>query len=132
MEASKVCNVCVELHTGRCINETCICHAGFSGIACTDRLTTLIAQISKSQINIAVVIAGILGGALFAVIVSFVVFLIWKRRFKKKLFGMSQSTIATNLSSSIPVEVPALYNISSSRRTSSAPTTTYHLYEELL
>ncbi|CAF2759313.1 unnamed protein product [Rotaria sp. Silwood2] len=136
IKASEECDVCVELHTHRCINETCVCYAGFVGPTCADRVTTLVSELSTSQINIAAIVAGILGGALFAVIVSLVIFFIWKRRVKKKSVTLSSSIAATNLSSSsVPIVVPALYNISSSRRSSSvtsASTMTYHLYEELL
>ncbi|CAF3713128.1 unnamed protein product [Rotaria sp. Silwood1] len=134
-KTSELCEVCITLQTGKCINETCVCHPGFVGPVCADRVTTSVAQLSASQINISAVLAGILGGIFFGVIVSLMIFFIWKRRVKKKSFALSSSTIATNLSSSIPVVVPALYDISSSRRASSvtsAPTMTYHLYEELL
>jgi uncharacterized membrane protein YraQ (UPF0718 family) len=96
-----------------------------------DRITTS----STPQINIGAVIAGVLAGALFTLIIGLVVFFIWKRRTKKKsfTFSASNSTTAT-IPPSEPIVVPALYNLSLSQRDSnetSPETVTYHLYDEL-
>jgi len=92
-----------------------------------DRPTTA----ATTQVNVGVVVAGVLGGALFTLIVGLVIFFIWKRRAKKKSFTFSatSSTTAT-IPSSEPIVVPALYDISTSRRDSTG-TFSYHLYDEL-
>ncbi|CAM4767924.1 unnamed protein product [Rotaria magnacalcarata] len=123
------CSICVDSGKGICLNnKTCDCFSGFIGPTCVD----------ASQINIAAIVAGVLGGALFATIISLVLFFIWKKRMKKKACSYSPSTSTTPSTSlsSIPIVAPALYSIAAlSRRSSSvtsAPTLTYHLYEELL
>jgi len=90
---------------------------------------------STTQVNVGAVIAGVLGGALFTLVVGLVIFFIWKRRTKKKSFTFSatSSTTAT-VPSSVPIVVPALYDLSLTRRNStetSAGTMSYHLYDEL-
>ncbi|CAF4973047.1 unnamed protein product, partial [Rotaria socialis] len=133
------CVICVNSGNGICLNnKTCDCFNGFIGPTCRDQATTSIAQLDASHINIAAIVAGIFGGALFATIISIVLFFIWRKRMKKKACSYSPSTSTTPSTSlsSIPIVAPALYNIASlSRRSSSvtsAPTLTYHLYEELL
>ncbi len=88
-----------------------------------DRPTTA----ATTQVNVGAVVAGVLGGALFTLIVGLVIFFIWKRRAKKKSFTFS--TTAT-IPSSAPIVVPALYDISTSRRNSTG-TLSYHLYDEV-
>jgi heme/copper-type cytochrome/quinol oxidase subunit 2 len=88
---------------------------------------------TATTINAGAIVASVLGGALFTLIVGLVVFFIWKRRVKKKSFAFSPS-ISTETTSSTPVVVPALYDMRLSGREStatSAPTLTYHLYDEL-
>ncbi|CAF4988301.1 unnamed protein product [Rotaria magnacalcarata] len=152
------CSICVDSGKGICLNnKTCDCFSGFIGPTCVgnyefiylkndhmtffrtkDPVTTSIAHLDASQINIAAIVAGVLGGALFATIISLVLFFIWKKRMKKKACSYSPSTSTTPSTSlsSIPIVAPALYSIAAlSRRSSSvtsAPTLTYHLYEELL
>lgn len=91
---------------------------------------------AASQVNIAAVVAGVLGGALLATVICILFFILWKRRAKKKgSFQLSSLKATDSLPSSTPVVAPALYDIClSSRRTSSvlsAPTLNYHTYEEL-
>lgn len=106
----------------------------------TDPITTAASVVSSaSEINIGAIIAAVLGGALFTLIVGLLIFYI-RRRGKRKKLSLTPTTstvTTTSLSSSTstePVVVPALYDISYRRTSSviSAETVTYHLYEELL
>lgn len=84
-------------------------------------------------LNVGIVVASVLGGALFTLIViCLVIFFFWRarRNKKKKLLEVSSSIPSTE-----PVIVSNLYNFALSQRdssVSSAQTMTYHLYEELL
>jgi len=85
-------------------------------------------------LNVGIVVASVLGGALFTLIViGLIIFFFWRARRnkkKKKLLEVSSSTPSIE-----PVIVSNLYNFALSHRdssVSSGPTMTYHLYEELL
>jgi hypothetical protein len=93
-----------------------------------------LATTGSTPINTGAVIAGVLGGALFTLIVGLIIFFIWKRRTKAKSFKFTPSISTDTTSPSAHVVVPALYDLASSGREStvtSAPTVTYHLYDEL-
>lgn len=85
-------------------------------------------------LNVGIIVASVLGGVLFTLIVTgLVIFFFWRtrRNKKKKLLEVSSSSIP----STEPVIVSNLYNFALSQRdssVSSAQTMTYHLYEELL
>ena len=81
-----------------------------------------------TQVNVSAIVASALGGALFTLIVGLIIFFIWKRRTKRKSFTFSATSSTTP--SSEPVVVPALYDLSISRRDSTR-TLSYHLYDEL-
>lgn len=100
-----------------------------------DRVTTTKPS-PLPPLNIGAIMAGIFGGILLTLIIGLVIYFIRKRRVKKTMLKFSPSNSTTKtISSSEPVIVPALYDLSSpSRRDSnvtSAATMTYHLYEEL-
>jgi len=90
------------------------------------------------------IVASALGGALVTVILGLIVFFIWKRRSNK---GLSTCTSSGSFSTAstpppplpprlpAPIFVPALYDLSLSRRSSSetvTPQSINHYYEETL
>ncbi|CAF0779402.1 unnamed protein product [Adineta steineri] len=109
--------------------------------------TTTVTDTSSSQINIGIVVAAGLGGALLTLVVGLVVFFIWKKRVKQKLIAYAASntsTISTIQRPPLPplppltrlpspIIVPALYDLPLSRRgstTTVTPSISYHFYEE--
>ncbi|CAF0725151.1 unnamed protein product [Adineta steineri] len=113
--------------------------------------TTTVTDTSSSQINIGIVVAAGLGGALLTLVVGLVIFFIWKKRVKQKLIAYAASNTSTistiqrpppplpppplpSLSRlPSPIIVPALYDLPLSRRgstTTVTPSISYHFYEE--
>ena len=97
-----------------------------------ETMTPLVQQLQQQDnvTNIAGIIAGVLGGCLLTLVIGFGLFVVWKRRFKKKKKEAVPDSPA-NLSTA-PVLVPALYDFSTSRRSSfQTHTSANHLYEEI-
>jgi len=89
------------------------------------------------------IVASALGGALVAVVLGLIVFFIWKRRSNKGLSTCTSSAYSSTGRTppplpprlSLPIVVPALYDLSLSRRSSSetvTPQSINHYYEETL
>lgn len=105
---------------------------------------------ATAQINVGIVVASGLGGALVTLIAGLIFFCIWKQRLKRKLrYTLSNTPSLTTTQPALPpsfppppppsepispdIIVPALYDIPLSRRgsyVSVTPQVVYHYYEE--